>query len=93
VKREELKFKIWLPLVARVVVWRSVFRVGPCISLLEQGVIEGENPVFDTDYQCFVMRSQILRAGGSMFDIVVAVIAAVSVSIFLVHAVEAYLTQ
>jgi len=28
-----------------------------------------------------------------MFDIVVAVIAAVSVSIFLVHAVEAYLTQ
>jgi len=25
---------------------------------LEQGVVEGENPVFDTDYQRFVMRSQ-----------------------------------
>ena len=33
----------------RVVFWRSVFRAGPCSSPLEQGVIEGENPVFDTD--------------------------------------------
>jgi hypothetical protein len=54
-----------MPLAVRVVVWRSVFRVGPCISLLEQGVIEGENPVFDTDYQCFVMRSQRVELFGN----------------------------
>jgi len=42
----------------RVVFWRSAFRAGPCTSPLEQGVIEGENPVFDTDCRCSVMRSR-----------------------------------
>ena len=27
--------------------------LNPCISLLKQSVIEGENPVFDMDHQCF----------------------------------------
>jgi hypothetical protein len=40
----------------RVVIWRSVICAGPCISFLERSVIEGENPVFDTDYQCSVMH-------------------------------------
>jgi hypothetical protein len=40
-------------MVVRVVIWRSVFRVGPCTSLLEGSVVEGDNPVFDTDYRCF----------------------------------------
>jgi hypothetical protein len=32
---------------------------------LEQGVIEGENPVLDTDYQCFVMRSRRVELFGN----------------------------
>jgi len=32
--------------------------VGNHTSLLERSVIEGDNPVFDTDYQGFVMCSQ-----------------------------------
>ena len=32
---------------------------------LEQSVIEGENPVFDTDYQCFVMHSQRVELFGN----------------------------
>jgi hypothetical protein len=48
----------------RVVIWRSAFRAGPCTSPLEQGVIEGENPVSDTDDQCSVMRSRRVELFG-----------------------------
>ena len=43
-KREELKFEIW-PL-ARVVISRSVFGETLGTSPLEQGIIEGDNPVY-----------------------------------------------
>ena len=33
----------------RIVVSRSVFCAGPCMSLLEHSVIEGDNPVHDMD--------------------------------------------
>ena len=49
----------------RVVIWRSVFRVGPCTSLLEQSVIEGENPVYDTDSRYFVIRSRRVELFGN----------------------------
>ena len=45
--------------------WRSAFRAGPCISLLEQSVIEGENPVYDTDSRYFVIRSRRVELFGN----------------------------
>ena len=46
--REELKFEIWLSSIVRVVIYRSVFRAELCLSPLEQGIKEGDNPVLDT---------------------------------------------
>ena len=34
-------------------------------NLLKQGIIEGENPVFDTDYRGFVVRSQRVELFGN----------------------------
>jgi hypothetical protein len=39
------------------------------------------------------MISVLVFGSGPMFEIVIAVAAAVSISIFLVHAIEAYLTH
>jgi hypothetical protein len=39
------------------------------------------------------MISALVFGAGPMFEIVIAVAAAISVSIFLVHALEAYLTH
>jgi hypothetical protein len=50
------------------------------------------SPTWETYLATPNFGSQFLR-NGSMLEIVVAIAAAVSVSIFLVHAVEAYLTQ
>ena len=47
-KREKLKFEIWQSSIVRVVIYRSVFRAGPYLSPLEQGIKEGDNPVLDT---------------------------------------------
>ena len=48
-KRAKLKFKIWVSLALRIVVFGLVVTklstVG--VSSLEQGIIEGENPVYD----------------------------------------------
>ena len=48
-KREKLKFKIWDRPGLRIVVYRDVFGVGPGLNPLEQGIREGENPVFGWD--------------------------------------------
>jgi hypothetical protein len=48
VNREELKFEIWQSSIVRVVIYRSVFRAELCISPLEQGIKEGDNPVLYT---------------------------------------------
>ena len=48
-KRDKLKFKIWHHLGVRVVIYRGVFGGRLGISPLEQGIIEGENPVFDPE--------------------------------------------
>ena len=36
---------------------RTVFSAGPCISLLKSSIIEGDNPVYDMDYQCIMIQS------------------------------------
>ena len=41
----------------RVVILRTVFSAGPCISLLKSSIIEGDNPVYDMDYQCIMIQS------------------------------------
>jgi hypothetical protein len=48
-KREKLKFEICEARPSRVVSWRGIDRLGPGPISLEQGVMEGENPVCGSD--------------------------------------------
>lgn len=41
----------------RVVISRRVFRVALWTSPLEQGIVEGENPVLAMDVPCFVIHA------------------------------------
>ena len=50
-KREELKFEISRGSPVRIVVSRSVFELNLGPSPLEQGIIEGESPVFGLEFQ------------------------------------------
>ena len=63
-KWEKLKFKIWQGSSVRVVVSRDVFGARPGISPLEQGVIEGENPVCDPVIVFYVSRPPRVRLFG-----------------------------
>ena len=41
----------------RIVISRRVFRAAPWTSPLEQGIVEGENPVLAMEVPCFVIRA------------------------------------
>ena len=44
-KREKLKFEIWVACPTRVVSWRGIDRRRPGPATLEREVMEGDNPV------------------------------------------------
>jgi hypothetical protein len=63
VKREELKFKIWLmPELYSIEVFSFEYRD---TSLLERSIIEGENPVDDLELLDFVIHFLRVRLFGN----------------------------